>query len=207
MRVRPAHPPALKGTKRPSSAAAPRRPPCVPYTPGSRDGRTRPPLRAVPQEPGPPSPGPANPSVPRPSAHCPPTAWPGKRGPHYAPRGEIRRVPEPVLIHCPRSPCGLSLGSAWAPRPPVPRTGCELPASALQPFSPLRAMIQAVILLARRRDPGGAGPAPPQMAPPLDGPAPGRSVAPPGLARGRLGSQGGTAPEPGAAAARVRDAL
>lgn len=199
---RRAHPTlALKGTKGPWRAAAPWGPSHAPHPLGRRGERTCPPLRAVPHERGPSSAGLANPSAPKPSAGCPPTAQPRTRDPHWARRGEVQRVPAPLPIHCPRSPCGLSLDSAWAPRPLGPRTGCELPASA--PTSSR----EARVLPAQRRDPAGS-------APPLDPrprpqrPRPGRSFAPRGLAGRRLGGghhagSGEPPPEPGGVALRV----
>lgn len=211
-RRRRAHPSALRGTKRPWSGAAPWGPSHAPGTLGRRAGGPAPRLRAVPQEPGPPAETLANPSGPESLGRLSPdglarrarTPQPGTRGPHCVRRGEIRRVPAPLA---PRSPCGFSLGSAWAPQPRAPQTGCELPASAPRP-PPLRALRSEPELSLRRPETPAARPRPlgPQ-APPQVGPAWGVPSAA-GSCEGQIRQSTGwreprAGPEPGGAAGWV----
>ena len=95
-------------------------------------------VQSVPQEPGPPSEGLASQSGPETLGRVSPDGLGRRAQTPSIRRREIRRVPAPLPIHCPHSPCGVSRGSAGSPRPRAPPTGCELPASTRrwQPNSP-----------------------------------------------------------------------
>ena len=162
----PAHPPPAEAQSGLGAPLLSRDPPTLPHTWGLC------PVQSVPQEPGPPSAGLANPSAQKPSTGCPPTAWAAALG---------RRSPECGV------PIAFGAGKFGGSPRPFPST---VPAHHVAFLGPHRRDVnfqhqraaRSQTLGKRTLDP--CGPAPPPRA---CRPRPGRSRAPPGPARGRLG--------------------